>query len=111
MTGLLIIQGKKSQILRDFWGQNGGKIGRFRGNFAAIFRANLAGKQSVKKQRILWLFSGKFRKKSIGFALIRPAFLMFSNRGHHLLFQQQYALEMNTLRSRNEPRETSEALI
>ena len=28
-----------------------------------------------------------------------------------LLFQQQYALEMNTLRSRNELRETSEALI
>ena len=28
------------------------------GNFAGIFGANLAGKQLVKKRRILWLFSG-----------------------------------------------------
>ena len=28
-------------------------------NFAGIFRTNLVGKQSVKKRRILWLFSGK----------------------------------------------------
>ena len=47
---------KKSQISRDFLGQNRGKIGRFRRNFPGIFRANLAEKQSVKKRRILWLF-------------------------------------------------------
>ena len=76
-TGLLTIRGKKSQISRDFWGQNRGKIGRFRGNFAGIFRANLAGKQSVKNGGFCGYLQGKFRKKSIGFALIRPAFLMF----------------------------------
>ena len=54
---------KKSQISRDFWGQNRGKIGRFRGNFqgklgwkaigkktaefVVIFRANFATNQSV----------------------------------------------------------------
>ena len=54
---------KKSQISRDFWGQNRGKIGRFRGNFqgklgrkaigkqtadfVVIFRANFARNRSV----------------------------------------------------------------
>ena len=62
-TGLLIIRGKKSQISRDFGGQNRGKIGRFRGNFqgklgrkaigkqtadfVVIFRANFARNRSV----------------------------------------------------------------
>ena len=46
---------KKSQISWDFWGQNRGKIGRFRRNF----RANLATKRSVKKRQILLLFSGQ----------------------------------------------------
>ena len=40
-------------------GQNCGKIGRFCRNFAGIFGANLAGKQSIKKRWILWLFSGQ----------------------------------------------------
>ena len=54
---------KKNQISRDFGGQNRRKMGRFRGNFAGIFRANLAGKQSVNKQRILWLFSGQISQQ------------------------------------------------
>ena len=54
---------KKSQISRDFWEQNRRKIGRFRGNFAGILRANLAGKQSVKKHGILWLFSGQISQE------------------------------------------------
>ena len=41
-TGLLIVRGKKSQIFRD-------KIAEKSANFAGIFEANLAGKQSVKK--------------------------------------------------------------
>ena len=72
-TGLLIIHGKKVK----FCGIFGDKIAEKSVDFVGIFRVNLAGKQSVNKRRILWLFSDKFRKKLIGFALIRPAFLMF----------------------------------
>ena len=43
----------------DYEGQNRGKMGRFGGNFGGILGANLAGKESVKKRRILWLFSGQ----------------------------------------------------
>ena len=35
------------------------KIAEKLANFAGIFGANLAGKLSVKKQQILWLFSGQ----------------------------------------------------
>ena len=53
LSGLLIGCGKKVKfrwIFRD-------KIAEKSANFAGIFRANLAGKQSVKKQQTLWLFS------------------------------------------------------
>ena len=54
-SGLLIIRGKKVKFCRIF----GDKIAEKSVDFAGIFRANLAGKQSVKKWRILWLFSGQ----------------------------------------------------
>ena len=44
-AGLLIIRGKKSQILRDFGGQNCGKIGRFHGNFQGKLGRKAIGKQ------------------------------------------------------------------
>ena len=47
LTGLLIIRGKKSQILQDFWGQNGGKIGRFRGNFQGKLGWKAIGKKTA----------------------------------------------------------------
>ena len=73
LSGLLIIRGKKSQISRDFWGQNRGKIGRFRGNF----QGKLAGKAIGKQTAHFVVIFGQISQKSIGFALIRPAFLMF----------------------------------
>ena len=48
IAGLVIGRGKKSNF-----------GGIFRDKIAVIFGANLAGKQSVKKRRILWLFSGQ----------------------------------------------------
>ena len=85
---------KKVQFRGIFRGKFAGKSI----DFAGIFGANLAENQSVKKKTILWLFSGKLC--SIGFGLTRPAFLLcFSNRGHHLLFQQQYAPELNQWQS------------
>ena len=48
---------------------------------------------------MLCIFKAKFHWKSISFALIRPVFLTFSNRSYHLLFQQQYAQEMNQWQS------------
>ena len=68
---------KKSQISRDFQVQICAKIGRFHGNFAGVFGADFTKKQSVKNSSFCGYFQGKFRQKSIGFALIRPAFLMF----------------------------------
>ena len=50
---------KKSQ----FCGIFGDKIAEKSVDFAGIFRANLAGKQSVKKWRILWLFSGQISQE------------------------------------------------
>ena len=50
---------EKKLNFAEFLGQNCGKIGRFCRNFAGIFGANLAGKQSIKKRWILWLFSGQ----------------------------------------------------
>ena len=52
---LLIIRGKKVK----FCGIFGDKIVEKSVDFAGIFRVNLAGKQSVNKRRILWLFSGQ----------------------------------------------------
>ena len=60
-TGLLIARGRKSQILRDFQGQIRRKIGRFRGNFTAVFGANFTKKQSVKNGRFCGYFQGRFR--------------------------------------------------
>ena len=54
-AGLLIGRGKKVKfrgIFRD-------KITENSADFVGIFGANLAGKQSVKKWWILWLFSGQ----------------------------------------------------
>ena len=65
---------KKSQISRDFQGQNRGKIGRFHRNF----RGKLGGKAIGKKDGgFCGYFQGKSCQKPIGFAPIRPAFLMF----------------------------------
>ena len=55
LSGRLIGRGKKVKfcwIFRD-------KIAEKLANFTGIFGANLAGKQSLKKQQILWLFSGQ----------------------------------------------------
>ena len=54
-SGLLIICGKKVNFA--------GFFGTKSVDFAGIFRANLAGKQSVKKWRILWLFSGQISQE------------------------------------------------
>ena len=43
-AGLLLGRGKKSEISRDFQGQIRGKNGRFRGNFAGIFKVSFAEK-------------------------------------------------------------------
>ena len=59
LPGLLIIRGKKSQISLDFWRQNRGKIGRFRGNF----QGKLGRKAIGKKRRILWLSSGQISQE------------------------------------------------
>ena len=48
-------RGKKVKFRRIFRD----KIAEKSADFTGIFGANLAGKQSVKKQRILWLFSGQ----------------------------------------------------
>ena len=49
--GLLIIRGKKSQILRDFWRQIRGENGRFRGNFAEISLKNKEESQEERFQK------------------------------------------------------------
>ena len=59
-TVLLIGCGKKSQILWDFQRQIRGKIDQFGGNFAEIFVANFAIKQSVNDSRFCGNFLGKF---------------------------------------------------
>ena len=46
-----------------FHGIFGDKIAERLVDFAGIFRANLAGKQSVKKRRNLWLFSGQISQQ------------------------------------------------
>ena len=46
-------------------------------DFAGIFGANLAGKQSVKKQRFLWLFSRQISPEIDCFCADQTAFLMF----------------------------------
>ena len=55
------IWGETSNKSRDFWRQIRGKIGRFSGNFAGVFGANLNKKQSLKKGRFCGYFHGKFR--------------------------------------------------
>ena len=76
------------------------KIAEKSADFVGIFRANLAGKHSVKKWRILQLFSGQISLEIDRFCPDQTSvFNVFSNRGHHLLFQQQYAPEMNQWQS------------
>ena len=75
-TGLLIGRGKKGQISRDFQGQIRGKNGRFRGNFAGIFKASFAEKRLVNNGRFHGRFPSKFCWKAIGFALICGKFSM-----------------------------------
>ena len=58
-SGLLIICGKKVK----FHGVFGGKIAEKSVEFVGIFWVNLAGKQSVNKQRILRLFSGQISQE------------------------------------------------
>ena len=58
-SGLLIIRGKKVK----FRGIFGGKIAEKSVEFVGIFWVNLSGKQSVNKQRILWLFSGQISQQ------------------------------------------------
>ena len=72
LAELLIIRGKKVKFHRIF----GDKIAEKSVDFTGIFRANLAGKQLVKKWWFCGYFQGKFCKKLIGFVLIRPALLM-----------------------------------
>ena len=43
---------KKCQISRDFQGQTDGKNGRFRGNFAGIFKATVLLKNDGKERLI-----------------------------------------------------------
>ena len=67
-SGLLIFQGKKRNISRDFQGQIRGKIGRLRGKKVKIrskigqFRGILAEKSQISKD-----FRGKFLEKSADF--------------------------------------------
>ena len=63
LSGCLIGRGKKVKfrwIFRD-------KMAEKPANFVGIFWANLAGKQSVKKQWIWWLFSGQISREIDGF--------------------------------------------
>ena len=70
LAGLLVGRGKNSQISRDFQGQIRRKNGRFRGNFAGIFKASFDEKRLVKNGRFRESFPSKFRWKAIGFVLI-----------------------------------------
>ena len=64
---------KKSQFCGIFRDKFTEKLADFAGNFGATF----SKKQLIKNGRFCDYFQGKFRWKSIGFALIRPVFLMF----------------------------------
>ena len=87
---------KISQISRDFQRQIHRKIGRFRGNFVEIFRANFAEKQSVKKRLILWEFSGQISLDIDQFCTdLMSMFNVFKQR-------QSFAI-LTTKHSRTEP--------
>ena len=88
---------KKSQ----FCGIFGDKIAEKSVDFAGIFRANLAGKQSVKKWRILWLFSGQILQEIDWFYADQTSVfnVFLAEDIIILLFQQQYAIEMNQWQS------------
>ena len=66
-----------------------------------IFGANLAGKQSVKKQWILWLFSGQISLEIDRFCADQTSIfnVFLTEVIINLLFQQQYAPEMNQWQS------------
>ena len=76
-------------------------MGRFGGNFGGIFGANLAGKQSVKKRRILCLFSGQISLEIDRFCADQTSvFNVFLTEVIiNLLFQQQYTPEVNQWQS------------
>ena len=93
---LLIIRGKKSQISRDCWGQNHGKIGRFRRNFQGKLGRKAIGKQTAD---FVVIFRANFARNQSVLRWSDQRFECFSNRGHHLPFQQQYTLEMNQWQS------------
>ena len=60
IAGLLIIRRKKKVKFRGIFGD---KIAEKSVDFTGIFTVNLAGKQSVNKRRILWLFSGQISQE------------------------------------------------
>ena len=92
-SGLLIGRGEKCQISRDFYGQIRWKIGQFRGKFQGKLRQKAIG----KKRPILWLFSRQISLEIDRFCADQT--IVTSNRGYRLLFQQQYAQEMNQWQS------------
>ena len=87
-TGLLIGHGRKSQISR--------KNRLISREFRSSFRGKLHQKSICKKWPILWLFSGQISLEIDQFCADQTSICnVFSKKGHHLLFQQQYAPEMN----------------
>ena len=95
LSGLLIDCGKKVKfrgIFRD-------KIAEKLADFARIFWANLARKQSLKKWRILWLFSGQISLEIDRFCADQTSvFNVFLTE----VIINYFALS-TTIRSRNEP--------
>ena len=102
-TALILIQlnrasdrsRKKKSNFAGFLGTN--LISR---EFRGRFRGKLHQKEIVKKRPILWLFSRQISLEIDRFLRWSDQrFQRFSNRGHHLLFQQQYAPVMNQWQS------------
>ena len=68
---------RKKSNFTGFLGTNSRKNHPISWEFHGNFRANFFKKQLVKNGQFCGYFQGKFRWKSIGFALIRPVFSTF----------------------------------
>ena len=92
-------RGKKSNFAR-FLGSNSRKNRPISPEFRGKFQGKLRQKEMGKKRPILWLFSRQISLEIDRFCTDQTSvFNVFFNRGYHLLFQQQYAQEMNQWQS------------
>ena len=89
---------KKKSNFAGFLGTKSRKNRPILQDFARIFGANLAGKQSIKKQQILWLFSGQILLETDRFSTNQTS--VFNVFLTEVIIN--FALS-TTIRSRNEP--------